>query len=518
MQMKKLCVISVLALAGCGGGGGSQQPTTAAPSNPVTANPTPQEVVYFSEVKNAIPSLSSYYDRTCGSKSNSFLVPAVDLNKDNRKDLLILLWCEVPTYGMTLEGPTKNTLVSLLQNSDGTYRLGNQELFGKSFIDLSGLIAEGVDVTIGDFNGDKYPDLVFATTWEDGRYGLHKDGQWSWNSYIDVMFSQPDNTYKVERIDNNRSMYNEVILIKGKDRDSFTSNGYIFTYQNQVWSKNYIYFSPDADTQGIAKSAVFHNSNTVTQAVESKTNFGFQIGSVDLVQGYGIPGQHNRYTNVDSTILSTKIPVTVYGSSSYGDQLESLATIDNVEYLSPSYNSSCTFTEGQDTYIAAEFFALKLQEKYTGQRLSWKTSGNPNGNVSFENAVTRIHLYKINNGKISRVNSPALDKDIKTTHYLNCTDVNGDNKVDVVVYRWGHQQEKSVVFLNNGNGNLTEVASNKIPDILKVYHGHHTMFSDLNNDNRTEIIYGPGLGYATGYAGNYTDYQVFQSVNPLKNQ
>lgn len=514
MQMKKLCVISVLALAGCGGGGDSQQPTTTAPSTPVTANSAPQEVVYFREVKNAIPSLSIYYDRTCGVKANSFLVPAIDLNKDNRKDLLIVLWCEVPTWGMVLEGPTKNTLVSLLQNSDGTFRLGNQELFGKSFVDLSGAVAEGVDVTVGDFNGDKYPDLVFATTWEDGRFGSNSNGQHSWNSYIDVMFSQPDNSYKIERIDN-RAMHNEVILIKGTDKDTFSSNGYIFNYQNQTWSKSFIYFTPNADTQILAKTAKFLDSNIVSQALESKKNFGWELGSLNLVQCCGISGQHNRYEVKDQLIVSPKTPVMVYGSATFGDQQESLATIDGVEYLMPSYNSSCIFTEGGDTYVAAEFFALRLKEKYTGQRLSWQTSANPSGNVSFENAVTRIHLYKISNGKITRVNSPALDKDIKTTHYLNCMDVNGDNKSDVVVYRWGHQQEKSVIFLNNGNGNFTEVPSSKIPDILKVYTGHHAMFSDLNNDNRTEIIYGPGLGYPSGYSGNYTDYQVFQGVSPL---
>ena len=512
--MKKLCVMSVIALAGCGGGGGSQQPNTSTSSTPVTASSAPQEVVYFREVKNAIPSLSIYYERTCGNKTNSFLVPAVDLNKDNRKDLLFVLWCEAPTWGMTLEGPTKNTLVSLLQNSDGTFRLGNQELFGKSFVDLSGAIAEGVDVNVGDINGDKYPDLVFATTWEDGRLGFSSNGQYSWNSYIDVMLSQPDNSYKVERIDY-RATHNEVILIKGKDKDTFSSNGYIFSYQNQSWSKSFIYFPPNTDTQMLAKSSQFIDANNVTQALESKKNFGWELGSINLVQCCGISGQHTRYGATDQFVLSPKTQVMVYGSETYGDQQESLATIDGIEYLMPSYNSSCVFTEGQDTYVAAEFFALRLQEKYTGQKLSWKTTSNPTGNVSFENSVTRIHLYKISNGKITRVTSPALDKDIKSTHYLNCSDVNGDGKSDVVVYRWGHQQEKSIIYLNNGNGNFAEVPSSKIPDILKVYNGHHAMFSDLNNDNRTEIIYGPGLGYPSGYAGNYTDYQVFQGVNPL---
>jgi hypothetical protein len=513
MQMKKLCVISVLALSGCGGGGGSQPSTPAASSPPVTTTSTPQEVVYFREVKNAIPSLSPYYDRTCGHKTNSFLVPAVDLNKDNRKDLLIVLWCEAPTWGMTMEGPTKNTLVSLIQNSDGTFRLGNQEIFGKSFVDLSGLIAEGVDVAIGDYNGDKNPDILFVTTWEDGRFGSVSNGQHSWNSWPDVLLSQPDNSYKVERIDN-RAMYNEAILIKGKDRDLFSSNGYIFSYQNQVWSKTYINFPPNTETQGLSKASIFLDSNTVTMGLESKLNFGWQLGSINITNCCGL-GDHTRYTLNDSLILSPKKQVMVYGNATSGDSLESLATIDDVEYLMPSYNSACVYTEGQDTYVAAEFFALKLLDKYTGQRLSWYSSSNTSGNVDFRNSVTRVHLYKITNGKISRVKPAALNKDITTTHYLNCVDVNNDNKMDIVAYRWGHQQEKSVIFLNNGNGNFTEVPSSKIPDILKVYHGHHAMFSDLNNDNRTEIIYGPGLGYPTGYAGNYTDYQVFQSVNPL---
>lgn len=504
--MKKLCLISALALTGCGGGGGSTQPATSVTSAPVTPTVS-QEVAYYREIKNAIPSLSIYYERTCGPKANSFLVPAADFNKDNRKDLLIVLWCETAIWGTVSNDPVKNTLISLVQNSDGTYRLGNQELFGKSFVELSGLVAEGVDVAIGDFNGDKVPDVVFSTTLEDGRLSISNNGVHSYDSYLDVMMSQPDNSYKIERL-KDRATHNEVILIKGKERDSFTSNAYILNYQNSNWSKSLINYPLEYNIpQGkpIDKSGIFLDSNVVTQAIRDKKSFGWQLGSIT----------NGSFNIADSLILSSVREVMVYGNTTAGDQVEFLTIIDDVEYLGSAYNSACVISEGTDTYIAAEFQAIKLPEKYTGQKLQWSNSPNQPGNVSFDNFITQVHVYKISNGKITKVDVPLLKNNIKTSHYINCADVNGDNKKDIIVYRWGHKQEKSVIYLNNNNVSFTEVSGNKLPEILSVYHGHHVMFSDLNSDNRTEIIYGPGLGYVNGYTGNYSDYQVFQSVSPL---
>jgi hypothetical protein len=71
-----------------------------------------------------------------------------------------------------------------------------------------------------------------------------------------------------------------------------------------------------------------------------------------------------------------------------------------------------------------------------------------------------------------------------------------------------------VIFLASDSG-FTEVPSNKIPEISTIYHGHNVLATDLDNDGKTEIIYGPGLGYKKDYAGLYDDYQVFQPVSPL---
>lgn len=513
--MKRLCVFSMLALAGCGGGGGSQPSANTDTNSKVTTTSAPPEVVYFREIKNAIPSLSAYYDRTCtGINAHLFIAPAVDLNKDNRKDLLIVLWCSVPTNGMVQEGPSKNTLISLIQNNDGTFRLGNQELFGKNFIELSGQIGEPQRIGIGDFNGDKNPDIIFSTSWEDGRYGFSKDGIYSWDSWPDALMSQSDNTYKLERF-GNRGDSSYVTLIKGTDRDIFSNGSYIWSFQNQTWSKSQIYFSSNSETNVLTKASIFLDNENVTMPLENKDSFGWLLGKVNLTEGYGIPNKHYRYTNSDKLVLADIKQVWITSSERNADQFQPMGTIDNVEYLMPSYNSSCSFTEGSDTYVAAEFFAVKLKERYVGQPLSWQSASNPSGNVSYQNGVSRIHLFKINNGKILRITNPVLDQDITNAHYVNCRDVNGDKKIDIVVYRLGHKQEKSIIFLHNGNGNFSEVSPNKIPDVPTVYHGHHVMFNDLNNDGQTEILYGPGQGYPVGYAGNYTDYQVFQSVNPL---
>lgn len=495
--MRKLCLISVLSLSACGGGGGSTPQSNSPVSNPTSVS-APQETVYYREIKNAIPSLAIYYERTCGKAANSFLVPAVDTNKDNRKDLFIVLWCGVSEHGMVYDGPVKNTVISLLQNNDGTYRLGNLEIFGKEFVELAGAIAEGSDVGVGDFNGDGRDDIALSTTLEDGRrFIIFPDGSHSWNSYPEVMLSQPDGTYKIERL-GNRNTYNSITIMKGKDRDRFESGGYIWSYENQKWSGSTVNYLAD-------RTSVYID-NLMTMNLFDSKNFGWQIGNVDA----------SNYTKTDFINLSELRKVEVYNDNVKGNTIESLATIDNVEYLMPSYNSVCTLpgSNANEVYIVAEFQGIKLPEKYTGQKLSWSTP-NVQGNVTWDNYITRVHMYKVSNGKLTKVNIPGFNRDITNSHYISCLDVNNDNQKDVVVYRWGHKQEKSVIYLNKNNTDFTEVPSSKIPDISTVYFGHTTLTSDLDNDSKAEIIYGPGLGYPKEYAGNYSDYQIYKAVSPL---
>jgi hypothetical protein len=496
--MKKLCFLSALTLTACGGGdSGTESKSTVASAPP----PTPvvsQEVVYYKELKNAIPSLSLYYNKTCNNKANSFMLPTIDANKDGREDLFIVLWCEAPQFGGEFTGPVTNTVISLLQNNDGSFRLGNQEVFGKDYVEITGVMGEGADVGIGDFNGDGKEDIAFSPVLEDGRkLIIYADGSTNWDSNPVVFLSQANGPYNVQIL-GTKGMYESLAIVKGTDRDKFITGGKVWSYENNQWSGTPLKYKAD-------RTSIYFD-NYMTMSVWDGKSIGWQIGTIDSNQ---------NYTQTQYLHLSDLRTVMVYNDQLKGDTSENLATIDSVDYIKASFNSVCTIpgNSPSDFTIIAEFQGLKLQEKYTGQKLEWTVPGK-NGNIDWSNYITHVIAYKVSNGKLSKVDVPAFSKDITNGHYVTCLDMNADNKKDVVVYRWGHKQEKSVIFLANNNG-FVEVPENKIPEISTVYHGHNVLASDLDNDGKTEILYGPGLGYKPEYKGLYDDYQIYKPVSLL---
>lgn len=496
--MKKLFALSALTLTACGGGGSSETTTKPTIASAPPSASAPQEVIYYKELKNIIPNLSLYYNKTCGREANSFMLPSIDANKDGRKDLFIALWCGVPEYGMVYEGPVKNTVISLIQNNDGTFRLGNQELFGRDFIEITGAMGEGGDVGVGDFNGDGKEDIAFSPALEDGRkFVVYANGRHSWETKLTVIMSNGDSGYRVDIVGDTWG-YESLAIVKGKDRDKFTSGGRVWSYQNNQWTGELLNYKTD-------RTSLFFD-NYMTMNVFDGKSIGWQIGTLNGTESF---------TQTEYSHLSDLRTVKVYNDNIKGDTNEYLATIDNIDYLMPGFNSICTMpgSNSNETIIMAELQAIKLTEKYTGQKLEWSTPGK-DGNVTWANNITKIIAYKVSNGKLTRLDVPALNKDITNTHYLNCTDVNGDKKNDLVVYRWGHKQEKSVIFLATDSG-FTEVSSDKIPNVTTLYHGHNVLMADFDNDGKSEIIYGPGLGYKSGYAGTYDDYQFFKSISPL---
>jgi len=494
--MKKLFALSALTLTACGGGSGTESKPTIAAAPPAAT--TPKEVVYYKELKNVIPSLSLYYNKTCMNKANSFMLPTIDANKDGREDLFIVLWCEAPVHGGEFTGPVTNTVIGLIQNNDGSFRLGNQELFGKDYVEITGVMGEGADVGIGDFNGDGKEDIAFSPVLEDGRkFIIFADGSTSWDSHPVVFLSQANGPYTVQVL-GNKGMYESLAIVKGTNRDKFITGNRVWSYENNKWTATQLKYNAD-------RTSIYFD-NYMTMSVWDSKSIGWKIGTIDSEQ---------NYTQTHYLHLSDLRTVMVYNDQVKGDTTENLATIDNVDYIKASFNSVCTIpgNSPNDFTIIAEFQAIKLQEKYVGQKLEWTVPGK-NGNIDWSNHITHIIAYKVSNGKLSKLDVPAFNKDIPTTHYISCIDMNADNKKDVVVYRWGHKQEKSVIFLASDNG-FTEVPSNKIPEISTIYHGHNVLATDLDNDGKTEIIYGPGLGYKKDYAGLYDDYQVFQPVSPL---
>jgi len=495
--MKKLCALSALTLTACGGGGGSTPQNTSISSTPSSvAVPEP---VYYQEVKNAIPSLATYYKSLpCGRSANVYLMPSIDANNDKRKDLLAMLWCENANT-VTHNNPGTNLVVSLIQNNDGTFRLGNQELFGKDIINLHGNLGEHNDAAVGDFNNDGRQDIALSPTLEDGRYFVvYADGGNNWDSHPVVILSQPDGTYKFEQLPYKGTL-SSVIVIRENNVDKIAISEYIWSYENQKW------VGTPANTKNhfIDTTTQYFDNNLVTQVFDGKV-MGLEVGPVN----------NNTFIRKHFYEISSLRTVKIYGSNVVGDQDFSITTIDGVDWVMPAIPTSCSIPVGNGEILYfVDFQGIKLSEKYNGQKLEWTIPGK-NGNVTWDNYYTKVLGFRISGNKITRLDTTAFNTEYKTTYGLSCTDVNADNQKDLILYRWGHNQEKSAIWLNK-NSTFTEVPANKIPNISTIYGGHHSLITDLDGDNKAEIIYTPGLGYKSDYAGNHDDYQVYRAKDPL---
>ena len=141
------------------------------------------------------------YPAVCNSGYSSpdtgfqFVIP-VNINNDEWQDFIVHQWCDIDRdmSGEVIQGPTPDVLSVQLSNGDGTYRDGNQEVFGELAPSLGGASRK---YDTGDLNGDGRVDFAFAMNWEDGRSG----SPWEYSRASPaVILSKNEAEYEVVKI------------------------------------------------------------------------------------------------------------------------------------------------------------------------------------------------------------------------------------------------------------------------------------------------------------------------------
>ena len=145
-----LTVLCSVFLVGCGGGGGESPvitPPAVTTTTTTTTTPlpsTPSFDVEFSSIpdftiENAIAEL----DLPNCTLSNIQQVMFLDLNNDDRKDILAFVLCGDLNHPNTSpdvvhDESTPNTMIALLSQRDGSYEVNNIDVFGKNHVQLGG--------------------------------------------------------------------------------------------------------------------------------------------------------------------------------------------------------------------------------------------------------------------------------------------------------------------------------------------------------------------------------------------
>lgn len=492
---KIIFLFAVFLLPACGSVSNTNISSSSVSSSLSSSSSSSVKIQYYTEIKNIFPDLSLFYNNLCKNRTLTQHVVPIDLNSDGRIDLVLNLWCDLNGQQLTnyprgsnYTGSIPNSLVVLLQNSDGTYRVGNKEIFGKDFVDIKGC----ADYKIADLNGDNKQDIIYSVSLEDGRalvdYG---NGLNSWSAPPAIMLSQPDGTYSLEILCD-LCFANSISIIKGKYKDDFVSGNKRWSYENGHWTS-----IPNYDW--VSKDAFFYDGYAAL----------FNFTNSELVWELRKQDSYGNYYPISKYKFSDASTVTVHDIPTIGDWNMYLVTIGDIDYVAPSFNSFCILDESyNEKIIVGEFQGFQLQERYNGQKLIWYN------NISFSNYISRIFAFKIIGETISRIELPDITDSITKGYYVDCVDVNNDKQNDIILYSWGLENEKPYIYLNKGSNGFSLVNLDKLPDVSTSYSGHSTLISDINQDGKAELIYFPLLGFTDNYKGNY-DYQVFQSLNLL---
>lgn len=462
--MKKLILMLSLVLAGCGGGGGS----------PTTAPSTPAAVV---SNDNIFPDMRGIFSKLCGNSTLVQTLQNVDLNNDGRTDIILGAWCGLPEQkvGSVYNGPVVNSVIALLQKSDGTFEIGNQQIFGTDILALEG---SWPAPAIGDFNNDGRPDMAFSTNKEDGRAPVtYSDGTNNFTSHIQVLLSSPNNMYTLHTIGDPTVSARLHVMKDNTNQDILVFNDIAYKYTNKWISYPY--------TSIMDKLTMYaqNNINYIVSAIYSNPDLGFKL----------MKQINNVWTVIDSFLFPKMLLVDTYdakyGTNGYTKQL--LITINNTDWLIPSIGSGCVINNtATEKTIALTFEGIKLNKRYNGQLLEFGSDLGP--------YVGQIMLINIQNDKIVSVTTPS-ELSVDKYFALICANANNDNLQDIIITRWG-ERETPYIFINN-NGVFTKVLTNNLPVSPDYYYGNSSFFADINNDGKVDLIYYPLLGVKPDYTG-----------------
>jgi len=381
----------------------------------------------------------------------------IDLNNDGKKDLVFNLWCRGANDS---KGPTANTIVAVVQLSDGTFSDKTKEIFGSDIVDLGGV---GVNFITADLNNDGYDDIVISCSLEG------------------MIYTQPQACPMVSFISDGRGHYTKstfgmlegdhVRLItdtNGKKQVIFTpAGGYaeVWQYENG-WKKITVY-------DWLQKNQVILGSTLV-----NKYDNGAKLEIWNLINGIW-----SRITEYPYLSTKTKnITVTPRVGLPYN---ANIFTLDNNDYLDMGgLYEGCSLkrTRNGSAEVIYSFLGRLIPGRYTGQTVT--TGYSTDYNSGFP-TLKLIALGVTEQSKsFNHVTLATIELD-NNYYHMECEDLNGDGLDDIIIRNTGFYP---VIFINDGNGNFKKIDSMFLP---KKPYGSSEIYVDIDGDGVKDLLYFP---------------------------
>lgn len=457
--------LSVL-VASCGGGSSGGSPST---------------VPFLGAAAVQLPDLSRYYPSDCPSPFIS-TVTAVDLLKQGRNDLVIHMWCQV-SMGSVQTGPTRNALVVMLRQPDGSYVFGNHAIFGRETVSLEGTSRK---VVVGDVNGDGYPDLAYATNREDHRstaVPAHITAQPA------VMLSQGDGTYRIELFGTPDWLHAVDVIDNDRGGVDFVFQGFnnvggqIYRWRNDQREV----FQPSYDKMLSGLTFRFLPRESAGQGSRKFVTVGGGSASLELHVDEG--GTWKRTDSLN--LASNTIPVSYRTYSN--DLMQSfMISYQGKRLVTPGFEESCLIRlspQGPRLFVGS-FVAGRVPDTYdpnSGQELRESSLA----------TYRELMFFDPTGGTLVPLPSPIEGEDFSVEfNQFDCADVNGDGFDDIVVYPFHNRQGVPIFYLNDRQGRLVRFDTTGFPTVPGNYGDSKSLYQDLDGDGLPELIQYPQFSTA----------------------
>jgi hypothetical protein len=435
--------------------------------------------------------------------SIQFAIP-VDINNDGWEDFMVHQWCDLyrDKFGDVIQNPTPDLIVVHLSNGDGTYRDGNQEVFGEDIPSLGGASRK---YDRGDLNGDGRDDFAFAMNWEDGRNG----DPWEYSRASPaIILSKGETEYEVVKV--GTPDWGHAVTIVEHDNGNvdalfagFTGIGLqAYRYSLEGWLDVKDEYPPENIMSEDGLNIIDIGTASWNTELKYQDNY---IVATDQSTNYSERGlalwfrENNVWSKVDQEL--TPIEFFINQISWQGSEGPTAVYLVNGEYsIDYTPETMCFFEDKFDDSGNTTFLGLFATSFHKEGReiIEGETYNQNNFNSSQE-----VKVFQIQDNKMVQIESPLNIYDNQVfANFLDCRDLNNDGYTDfsrnVFSRSYGYETPRlrggtPIININNSEGQMVEYENNQSYEMpgheLLMDAGHGQGFPrDVNGDGIEDIV------------------------------